>query len=297
MRQMQLFREYLRQRIQQPPDARTLAMLRGIAGAMRNGPTEDLLGVVFDDAGHVLVLSGLLRPSDKPLEVVLGDGSTGQAQVIGSDPQLDLSVLKLLGTAPGWTARAAAPAPGALLLSMAARRGAASWVVASISPATQRRGAEERFPLALEDPGPVFLFNGQGELVALGNERVATPVAALERELKLLMTVGHIVRQDFGVGYEVLGPNAVERQDQPALTRRPALKVERVKAGSLAEQAGVKKGDIILSVGEHPVYPFMLPRIMRELATRTGAMKIVLLREGKEVTVEVAAPEEGNVGR
>jgi S1-C subfamily serine protease len=56
-------------------------------------------------------------------------------------------------------------------------------------------------------------------------------------------------------------------------------------AASPAEKAGLKKGDIVMSLDGRPIWE--LPKIQLELESKTGPVTIGILRDGKEQTVDL----------
>lgn len=73
---------------------------------------------------------------------------------------------------------------------------------------------------------------------------------------------------------------------------RPAWFVERINVGSRGEEAGVKLGDILLSVDGVPVHDSSVHSIFRKLSFRGNRKcNLVVERDGKELAIELRSPQ------
>jgi len=73
---------------------------------------------------------------------------------------------------------------------------------------------------------------------------------------------------------------------------RPAWFVERLNVGSRGEEAGVKLGDILLSVDGVPVHDCSVHSIFRKLSFRGNRKcNLVVERDGKELPIEIRSPQ------
>jgi S1-C subfamily serine protease len=63
------------------------------------------------------------------------------------------------------------------------------------------------------------------------------------------------------------------------------MRVDEVIAGSTAERAGIKKGDLLISLAGEAVSD--IPSFAAAIAARTGTTEIQLMRDGKTLTVSV----------
>ena len=74
------------------------------------------------------------------------------------------------------------------------------------------------------------------------------------------------------------------------------MKVSDVSKKSLAAQANLKEGDLLLSIDGRPMSELVrtdgsaqsgLIQLQVDLATRTGEVPLVVVREGKELTLKM----------
>ncbi|MCL2647593.1 MAG: PDZ domain-containing protein, partial [Phycisphaerales bacterium] len=88
-----------------------------------------------------------------------------------------------------------------------------------------------------------------------------------------------------GVKYDPLTPKM--RAETPGLGNRPAVVVREVQAGSPAEKAGLKKNDIVVTIGGKPIW--QMSAIQRDLSLQTGGagVPMEIFREGTEMTIEL----------
>jgi hypothetical protein len=262
------------------------ANLRGLLfriAAVRNGITGELYGVVIDGKGTTIVLTGLLREAQQDaLRVTAPDGSEITAKFVGAYPSRGYSIIQLdkPGLARPVAMAAGRPAAGSLLMSIIASDGAAGWVVAPAK--LGKRPADDRIALfASDDRGGAFVFDTQGRLAALAWGRFALPMDDLRQNIQWIVDNRRdIVPRQLGVRYSLVPAGRPGRE---------AARVDAVAPGSLAEKAGLKKGDVVISIDRRPIA--QLPQIQVDLATRSGMVPMGIQRDGKDLTLEM--PLEG----
>lgn len=305
------FRRYLENKAQNPRDpegAVRAKFLMQRLEANRSGQSSEVYGLIYNQNGDAIVLTSLLSdPHDrvkKTVTILNSDGAESTATVLGTDLWRDLSVIKVEhpnGFVPLSTSR---PAPGEFLTVLSGYTGASSWITtppvsgpSSNSGPARRPGAggggagsEERFAIdagggPAESHAPSFVINTNGELVALGFEHHAMPVMHLKREFEMLETIGYVKRAQVGVKWSAV--TLEERSRNPKLGNRVAIRIDEVAPGSPAQKAGLQKGDYLLTVDQRPIMPLLLPRIMSDLASRTGTAPIGILRSQDEKTLEL----------
>jgi serine protease Do len=96
-----------------------------------------------------------------------------------------------------------------------------------------------------------------------------------------------------GVALAPLTPDVRGQLDLPPRTNGAV--VAQVQPGSPAEQAGLREGDVIVSVGSHAVgSPDEAARAMRSAAKKDQAVALRILREGRSafVAIDMAKPDE-----
>ncbi|MEI8194396.1 MAG: S1C family serine protease [Phycisphaerae bacterium] len=300
------FRRYLENKAQNPRDPEGATRAKFIMQrleAIRSGQTAEAYGLIYNQEGHALVLTSLLAdPRErvkKTVTIINSEGVESSATVLGTDLWRDLSVIKVEHPNGFMPLAQSRPVPGEFLTLVSGYTGASNWITmpptlgtssSSSQPRKPGGGGEERFAIdagggPAESRAPCFVINLNGELAALGFEHHAVPVMQLKREFDMLETIGYVRRAQVGVKWSAVTPE--ERAHNPKLGNRAAIRIDDVAPGSPAQKAGLLKGDYLLTVDQRPIMPLMLPRIMSDLASRTGTAPIGILRGQEEKTLEL----------
>lgn len=292
-----IVKKFLEGRIPRMQDPEMLAKVhQGImrAESLREEQNFEQVGVVLDDQGHVLLMMTLLRDaSDIPIKVTSADGREFGATFVGADYLRGFSLLKLTGDTsfpPPLEQSRHRPQSGELLMCLSASTGAIGWITAPGPGVSTRRG-DERFAIFGEDRGSVFLFNVSGRLAAVGTDHYALPISNMKSEIAEVKAKGYVSRRQFGVRNSPIGIDSPLRR-LSALGHRPAVRVDDVIKNSLGERAGLKKGDIILTLDGRPIT--QLPRILQDLSTRTDDVSIGIIRDEKEMELTLPLDKPGN---
>ena len=296
----QAFRRFLEQKLKELPDSETQARIREALArleAMRTGQTaaNDAWGVVVDEQGDVLVAWGWVRENPGgTYRVVTADGTELSAKYVGANNGCGIAVLKLdsPGAAKPLEFAVEHPAAGELLMCLSARQGAVGWVTAPGAGfgAENKPDGDGRFAIFAGDGhGPTYLFNTQGQLTALGMDHFALPIGAVKAEVEWIIdNKKDIAPRRLGVKYDPLLPAV--RRALPALGDRAAVLVKEVAAGSPADKAGLKKGDVVVTIDDISIA--LLPRIQFDLAMRSGTVAVSIFRGGKEMSLDMPLDDE-----
>lgn len=223
-------------------------------------------GVVIA-AGRVLVSAHAVR--DAEVSVTFGDGSSRLGKVVGTDPDLDLAVVEVetRETAPVvWEPEAVAPSLGQAVLALANPGGRGLRVSLGFVTSVGRsfRGPRgRRLTGAIEHSAPLPrgssggpLLDTSGRLLGLNAVRadggliLATAADATLRERVEALSQGREPRR-VRLGVALAPPRAArELRRAVGLPERPGLLVRAVQEGSPAEGAGLRRGDLIVRLGE-----------------------------------------------
>lgn len=264
-------------------------------------------------SASVLTADGFLLTSAHVVEGADGadaaftDGTEVRADVVGRDPLSDLAVLRARGPvpAPVELGDAAALRVGQLVVALGNPLGLAGSVTAGIVSALGRslptrsgRVVDEVIQTdAALNPGNSggVLANSAARMVGVSTAvagvgvGLAVPINATTRALiTTLMTQGRIRRAWLGLAgaQSPLPPPLVAK-----LGRRSGLRVAQVIAGSPADQAGLRVGDVVVAVdGEDIVSSTAIQRLMVEHAIGRR-LEITVWRNGALVDV-IAVPRE-----
>jgi S1-C subfamily serine protease len=279
----------------------------------RDGRGGDLLGagsgVVISSDGYVItsahVVAGNARGS-----ATFVDGREARFEVIGRDPLSDLAVLRLdtrdlqqaeLGDAAGLRV-------GQLVVAIGNPLGFAGSVTAGVVSALGRAlplgsGRASRLVEnviqtdAALNPGNSggALADGTGRVVGINTAvagiglGLAVPIDDATRKIvSSLMREGRVRRAYIGItgGSRPLPPRAAAQ-----VRRRLGVEIMSVVAGSPAVDAGLRSGDIILEVDDHPIEDVAdLQRLMVGEALE-GPMHVRVWRAGEIRTIVVRPAE------
>lgn len=229
-------------------------------------------GFVLDSQGHVLVPYFIERESvgAEPLTVACGDGTVCGATYVGSDPGTMLTILRLerpVGVPVALDGRR--PADGSLVLFLSATGESARLQVWT--------GVQQDTGVVMGIDGVVHGFLRQGQFLEAA--RVAPVV-------QQILSVGHAKRQRVGVWIREILPADALRREIPALRDRPAVFVAEVVANTPADRAGIRKGDLILSIGGETIGdPPTFAAAITPFQNRNATFRI--LRDGREIELSV----------
>ena len=267
-------------------------------------------GFILSADGYVVTNNHVVEGADEVI-VKMRDGTEHEAKIIGTDPKLDVALIKFK-----------AKHLKAVTLGNSNKLRVGDWVVAIGNPF----GLEQTVTAGIvsakgrvigsgpyddfiqtdaainpgNSGGP--LFNKQGEVVGIntaiysssgGNNGIgfAIPINLAKSELDELREKGHVTRAQLGVHI-----TDVDKETMQALglKNREGALVPQVVAGSAADKAGILPGDVIVSFDGKAVHKAHdLPlRVARH--TPGDRVKVGVIRNGhhKTITVKVEAMQD-----
>ena len=264
-------------------------------------------GFIVSEDGYILTNAHVVSGADQ-VTVRLTDRREFQAEVIGVDARTDVAVIKIDATDLP-TVRIGNPEtlePGQWVLAIGSPFGLENSVTAGIISATSRAvGPGSNVPFIQTDVavnpgnsgGP--LFNLQGEVVGVNSMifsqtggymglSFAIPIDVATNVQQQLIENGRVVRGRIGVMVQDMNAQLARSfgLDRP----RGAL-VSGVEEGAPAAEAGLRPGDVILSLNGEPIDRFT------ELGAAVAAMKpgseatVTVWRDGEEREIDVGIEE------
>ncbi len=262
-------------------------------------------GVVVSADGLVLTNNHVVESADE-IEIAFYDGRKTKAKVVGADPESDLAVLRIVSDKP-LTPITFAPAEslriGDVVLAIGNPFGVGQTVTSGIVSALGRThlgiNTFENFIQtdAAINPGNSggALVDSNGNLVGINTAiysqsggsmgiGFAIPVSLAKSVMEQIIKNGTVTRGWIGV--EVQDMTAELAESFGVKSARGAL-IAGVMRGSPAEKAGIKPGDVLLTVGKRPVDD---AQVMLELIAGLApgdSAHFGLSREGKPVDVSV----------
>jgi serine protease Do len=262
-------------------------------------------GFLIDSEGHILTNHHVIEGAER-LTVKMADGRSLRAELVGSDPDTDIALIRVDG--PG-------PFPHAML-GDSSRLRVGEWVCAIGNPLAYEHtltvGVVSFIGRKLFDPsldnyiqtdaaisfgnsgGP--LINSRGQVIGI-NAAVsrqasgigfAVPINQARSVIPQLKKLGRVERGYIGVTLRDVDPDL---QASLKLARGDGALVQDVTAGSPGARVGLRPYDVIVSVDGAPVRTH--DRLIREIAERPpgSAARLEYVRDGRTVAVSVKLAE------
>ena len=265
-------------------------------------------GVIFTPDGLVLTNHHVVHGAPR-VEVILPDGRTMRADVIGQDAATDLAVLRVDATVPwakfGDSRRLRV---GQVAIAIGNPYGFQHSVTSGVISALGRSLRSQSGRLIddiIQTDASLNPGNSGGPLVTTRGEVVGINTAMIRPAQGLCFAIGintarfvasrlirdgRIRRAYIGIaGQNVDVPRALARANQLAISS--AVRVASIEANSPAARAGLQTGDIVYAMGDAPVAGIDdLHRILNEERINTPA-EVSLIRKGERRAVSLTPIE------
>lgn len=269
-------------------------------------------GVIISDDGFIVTNNHVVENADE-ITVTLNSKKTFKAKVIGTDPAYDLAVIKIEAAALPFLLYGNSDnvKVGEWVLAIGYPLNLETTVTAGIVSAKARslglnKGTKNNSPVEsfIQTDAAVnqgnsggALINTNGQLIGINSAiasptgyysgySYAIPVNIVKKVVDDLIKYGNVQRGFLGVSTNNTNDITDGQKEQLKLSYNgEGLVITSVAASSAAEDAGLKKGDIIKSVNGVAV---TVPSELQELVTRYkpgDKISVVYSRNGKEATV------------
>lgn len=261
-------------------------------------------GFFIDADGHIVTNNHVVGNADK-IEIILKDGETHEATLVGSDPKTDLALLKVKSNksfpfvAFGDSKSAKV---GDWVIALGNPFGLGHTATSGIVSARGRdigAGPYDDF-LQIEAPinrgnsgGPTF--NMRGEVVGVNTAIIsptgvsagigfAIPSNLAKDIVAQLKATGQVARGWLGVHIQTVSADLAEGL---GLDTAEGALVSDVTPDSPAAKAGIRQGDVIVAVGSERIEKLReLPRLIAGIPAEDTA-NLTVIRDGKEKKIEV----------
>ncbi len=264
-------------------------------------------GVILNSHGDVVTNSHVVANASE-LCVVLSNGKRYRARLVGEDPATDLAVLKVNAKQlhPIAFASSGRVEPGELVVAIGNALGLSHTVTTGVISAKDRvmfRDGWEYHLIQTDaaiNPGNSggALVNAQGQLIGINASKIAQtgvegigfaiPSDTVNYVVKQLLLFGRVRRPWIGAAL------------QPVPDHNLGMMVVSVVPGSPADKAGLKPGDLLTAINDHPVRQLRdvvqvlehsaVGRRIR-LGVLRGNQRLSLLVTLQEIPVKPAGPK------
>lgn len=223
-------------------------------------------GVIVSDKGYVLTNHHVIEAADE-IEVALSDSRRSKARVVGTDPETDLAVLKIdLKNVPSITFASSEKAHvGDIVLAIGNPYGVGQTVTFGIVSALGRHLGISTFENSIQTDAAINPGNSGGALVDLngnllginsaiysrtgGSQGIgfAIPSSLAKQVMEQIIENGVVTRGWVGIGVQDITPELAAALKLP---KTSGALITDVVTGGPADKAGVKPGDVLISVAD-----------------------------------------------
>jgi Do/DeqQ family serine protease len=256
-------------------------------------------GVIVDPNGYVLTNNHVIEGASE-IQVVLGDGRSLPARLVGSDPETDIAVLQAAGSKLPVASLSEADTlqVGDVVMAIGNPFGVGKTVTMGIVSATGRNqlGITEFENFIQTDaainPGNSggALINAIGDVVAINTAifsqsggslgiGFAIPIQLAEEVMAQLIQNGRVIRGWLGISGQDLTTALAESM---GIDFREGILVSGVLEGGPGDQAGLKPGDLIVKIDRRPVTSAQ--QMLARIASRPpgSPLSLTVSRDGSE---------------
>jgi len=279
------------------------------------GSTASGSGVIISKDGYIVTNNHVVR-DNQSLEVILRNGKTVSAQLVGTDAFVDLAVLRVSEPVPAVAELGNSDAlkPGETAIAIGSPLGQfQNTVTVGVVSATGRNvdtGNGYQMEGMVQTDAAINPGNSGGPLVNLAGQVIGINTLALRGDgssgpvaeglgfaiasntvkavSNQLIALGYVARPFLGIQWQPITPDAAQAYNLPA---KWGAYVTQVTEQSPAATAGLREGDIITDLGgqaideEHSFINLLLSHKPGETVSLT------YLRDGQSRTVQVKLGE------
>lgn len=271
-------------------------------------------GLIFTPDGYALTNSHVVQGASS-VRARLPDGTVHTAEVIGSDPDTDLAVLRLgaTGLPIAELGDSTALRPGQLVIAIGNPLGFQATVTAGVVSALGRSMRAQSGRLiegviqtdAALNPGSSGgpLVDSRGRVVGINTAVIAgaqgicfaVPVNTARFVIPRLIRDGRVRRSWIGIAGQSIRLSR-RRMQISHLHAEGAVLVTEVTPGGPADRAGLRPRDIIVRIGDVSVVGVDdLQRVLTDELIGRGT-DVVVLRDGAQATLTVVPAERPGAG-
>ncbi|MFD3162721.1 S1C family serine protease [Herpetosiphon sp. NSE202] len=266
-------------------------------------------GAIINEDGYIITNNHVVEGQNR-LQVIYSDGTSHNAELIGTDAFSDIAVIRVLDAVPATISLGNSDElkPGETVVAIGSPLGkfqnsVTVGVVSALDRTIDRMEGLIQTDAAINhgnSGGP--LINLKGEIVGINTLVVRGDIGSIDEAQGLgfavpsnivrevsdtLIANGQVVRPYMGISYELLSPETAEL----GIANDKGAFVTKVDEGTPARRAGVSRGDIILAVnGEEITQRHSLQRLL--LQYKPGdTVTVTIERNGQQQEVQITLTE------
>jgi serine protease Do len=265
-------------------------------------------GVIVSKDGYIVTCNHVIQGAED-IVVRLDDNREFKGKIVGMDSKTDIAVIKISADnlpTVAW-GDSSKLKTGAIVTAFGNPFGLRQTVTMGIVSATGRSGMgivdyEDFIQTdASINPGNSggALVNAEGELVGIndaifstsgGNQGIgfAVPSNMVRNIMESIINKGKVIRGYIGVQVQPLSP---ELAKQFGLKDVKGALLNDVVEGGPAEQAGLKRGDIIVSIDGRQIEDVFHVRNQVAATPPGGVVTLGVIRDGRELSIKVTVSE------
>lgn len=259
-------------------------------------------GVIVSAEGHIITNNHVIEQVDQ-IEVLLSDGRTKKARLVGADATVDLAVLKI--DEPGLKSLkfgdSDAVQAGDSVLAIGNPFGFEETVTDGIISSKGRPNRVDGFGDFLQTNAAINPGNSGGPLVNIRGEIIgintaivsksggsqglgfAIPSNSVRAALESLLKNGRLIRGYLGIVSKNVGPGVTETN---------GVVVDDIVSNSPADEAQMKKGDVIRKFNGHDIKTFNELKTFVAQVDLNKKVDVEVMRNGKLVKLAATIKEE-----
>jgi serine protease Do len=259
-------------------------------------------GVIVSSEGHIITNNHVIEQVDQ-IEVLLSDGRTKKARLVGADATVDLAVLKI--DEPGLKSLkfgdSDAVQAGDSVLAIGNPFGFEETVTDGIISSKGRPNRVDGFGDFLQTNAAINPGNSGGPLVNIRGEIIgintaivsksggsqglgfAIPSNSVRAALESLLKNGRLIRGYLGIVSRNIGPDAKETE---------GVVVDDIFPDSPADEAQMKKGDVIRKFNGHDIKTFNELKTFVAQVDLNKKVDVEVMRNGKLVKLAATIKEQ-----
>lgn len=266
-------------------------------------------GVIIDGhRGYILTNAHVVEKTGA-IDVVLKDEREFKAQIVGADPDADLAVLRIESDDPLPSVEMGSNKDlmiGETVIAIGNPFGFSHTVTTGVISAMNRsvRTDDRVYRDFIQTDASINPGNSGGPLLNIKGDLIgintavyakaqgigfAIPIDRAKKIISDLIQYGEVIQSWIGLIIQPLDDDLARYLKIPDRLRRKngGMLVKEVLSPSPARKAGIRNGDIVLSIGHRPIASRAdYQAILKE--TRTGhALSLTLWRDSKQIKIEV----------